>query len=795
MEIFEIFIIRYINYINIWSIELNNDNFYEEFRDGILLSSLLRKWSSLYGYNTEGELIIYKRPLNKNQALNNISLCLNFLSNPPEKSNLPELNTSDMKKELINVEDIYEKNEFKIINFLCKIFHHYFIPYLRLNSRNLLLNVNKYLQCHGLSFSDETINEFYKMIPNNNKYTSILSDRIESWERYLSYNLSDLNNNDKYSSKYVNSLQCDLTSNGFVLIMVMLYHMGWIDVSILCQLYYNPKKLEEYKWNHEILYYSFQTIINYLNIQKELLIVNNTGKIKLNKDRLKKNNYNDENTDNIKYEDDNDEYDEYYTNHNTVMTSSIISTEIPFILIPLSSLYLENFSPYILLLQLDVIYNLLTQQIDNNYDYCYGEGNKVPVYGPYQPISLELLDELTYKDNYPINWTNINIKDSITLNKNKLSIYNNFIKRENNYTDKYQEEEEEEEEEVNDNNCNYEQKYQENNDEVLLEDYVKNIYNRETHNNEAEEEEFDNDYNDKIEENNNLLNTSVGNNTGVQTNINNNNNSESYYIELNNKLLNDMNEGRDEMNDLFTGLEKELELLKIHENTGSINANNNNNNNNNNSNTYSKDLKDSNNLLEENENTRHINKLKMFRDLMISNSNNIKQKFPVLSDNEKVKPLISRSALEEQKKKLEERSLNTNDNDDSYTSKVLDITRKPNGVMDKISSAINENNKLLERLKSSLNKNINEKKNDTKEIASTEDNKENRVNISNNETDGHINNKNNSVLNKSNDKSKKSGSNRSKCLKTLSIPKNKVSFSDRVKMEVEKALVNNKSDI
>ncbi|KAH7648099.1 hypothetical protein FG379_000023 [Cryptosporidium bovis] len=782
MEVFEIFIIRYINYINIWSTELNNDNFYEEFRDGILLSCLLRKWSSLYGYNTEGELIIYKRPLNKSQAINNISLCLNFISNPPEKSNLPELNNNDISKKLINVEDIYEKNESKIINFLSKIFHHYFIPYLRLNSRNLLLNMNKYLQCHGLSLSDETINEFYKMIPNNNKHDNVLSDRIESWERYLSYNLSDIN--DKYSSKYINSLQCDITSNGFILIMIILYHMGWIDASILCQLYYNPKKLEEYKWNHEILYYSFQTIINYLNIQKELFIVNNKEQIKLNNNKLKGENNNNENFDNALYENDDDEYD-YYNDHNTVTTSSIISTEIPFILIPLSSLYLENFSPYILLLQLEVIYNLLTQQVDSNYDYCYGESNKLPVYGPYQPISLDLLDELTYKDNYPVNWTSVDNADSMILNNN---IYNNYVKKEKIYNCK-----EQDQNENHYNNYDEEENYEKGNEDTL-EKYAATEYSNETYKKGGEE--YDDYYNEVIGENNNISNIETEDNTGVSTNANDSN--EDYYMELNNKLINDMNNAKDEMNELFTGLEKELELLKIHDNTSFSNNNNNNNNN-----IYLKDIQDDNSFFEINENTRHIDKIKMFQDQMISNSNNIKNNFPILNSNGNVKPSISRSALEEQKKRIEEQSVNTNVDDDNYTSKVFDITRKPNGVMDKISSAINENNKLLEKLKNSLNKNIHEKKDDIKSNTNTVDNKENKVNILNNKVGGEKIVKSSSVLNVdkvlssselSKEKNKKSGIGKSKNLKTSSIPKNKVSFSDRVKMEVEKALIGNRGN-
>ncbi|OII75496.1 uncharacterized protein cubi_02017 [Cryptosporidium ubiquitum] len=873
MEVFEIFIIRYINYINIWSIELTSQNFYQEFRDGILLVNLLKQWSSLYGYNnTEGDLVIYKRPLNRSQALNNINLCINFILNPPEKSQLPEYLSGE--NELIKAEEIYDMNEKNVIRFISTIFHHYLIPYLRVNSKIIINNMNEYLILHGLSLSNETIRNFYKMIMKKNinqiKDDELL-ERIESWNKYLSLNMEEINDQEKNNSnlimlnnekeeekeqvyvnnfnyvkmeqinsktnndgkyfepKYINSLQCDITSNGFILIMIMLYQMGWIDTAILCQMYYVPKTLEEFKWNHEIVYYSFQTINKYLNIQKEVSIVKQHSLIKQFENNFL--------------------IDESESDDETM--NNITNCEIPFILVPLSSLYMENFSPYVLLLQIEILYNLLTQQIDSNYDFTSYSSNRLAVYGPYQPISLELLDELTYKDDYPLNWTmgkyennisedqqegiaqeeyeneerdydqdeNIlvmeNYKDNQLLgvdmvknksftdkntskiSKDNLARIEALINESNmkNFNDKAFDNNKRErlannidgKDNDNDNDDDYVvgsmyEYLQDKEKEIDVENRVLNLYE-----NNVEETEYDIGYNYNVnnrEERNYTENTG---NSNKKTNISDNNNHHH-----SNKKINPILEG--EMDQMFTGLEKELEILKIYD------ENNYNENSSNNENKKSQN--------------NNINVAKIFQEKMMSNTKEFKEKFSHILTKEgnqriKVKPSISRTALEEQQKKI----LGMVDNDDDYTSKVFDITRKQSdGVMEKISTAISENNKLLEKLKMSMNVNNNNSHSENK-LELFKPNENSKSIISNpkesKENNNELNNGINEIITQkfdsfqetlSNSKSPTTSESNSKDdlkdnfnvpIKRVSRKKkvNKVSFSDLVQMEVERTAV------
>lgn len=886
MEVFEIFITRYINYINIWSIELTSENFYEEFRDGILLVNLLKQWSSLYGYNnTEGDLLIYKRPLNRSQALNNINLCLNFILNPPEKSKLPEyLNGNN---ELIAAEEIYDMNKGSVIRFISTIFHHYLIPYLRINSKIIIENVNKYLMLHGLSLTNETKENFYKMIMKknlNHTEDENLLERAESWGQYLSLNIEEMENRDKVKSnhlnereeeqekgyidfnsynyikmgqknnvknnhvkhfepKYINPLQCDITSNGFMLIMVLLYQMGWIDTAILCQMYYVPKTLQEFKWNHEIVYYSFQTIHKYLSIQKELSIVNhNTSNTKFDNSFLNNENEGD---------------DEVMAN--------ITDSEIPFILVPLSSLYMENFSPYVLLLQIDILYNLLTQQIDSNYDVTSYSSNRLAVYGPYQPINLELLDELTYKDDYPLNWTmsNCEVNPSEDLideiqeeeheieqiddydyenSENDVSLHANMVKSKNfniNNTSKSSSDNLARIEaiinESNMINANSKKKLVENNNihhesylnnnniddnddddyvvgsmyeylqdkekEIVTDNTVNNLYE----DNIEEVSEYDIGYTYDFKNRNHPSEKKINNKQNVNTpNDQNNYNKNRYH--LNGKVNQAVGEtGIDEM---FTGLEKELEILKIYDENNFIEKSSKNENN-------------PENVNEKNEinNTKSIKQI--FQEKMASNTREFQEKFSdVLNKEEsyqqtKVKPSISRTALEEQQRKI----LGMVNDDNDYASKVFDITRKQSdGVIEKISTAISENNKLLEKLKMSMNMKSNSNHNNNSNLqnenkpdflidsennssASTgKINKEIVLNsIESKENNNPINNgfNNEQVKVKNLNNSQKSLNNsenfNNASTKKVSRKKkvNKVSFSDLVQMEVERAAKKN----
>ncbi|KAJ1608689.1 hypothetical protein OJ253_1823 [Cryptosporidium canis] len=747
MEVFEIFIIRYINYINIWSIELTNENFYEEFRDGILLVNLLKQWSSLYGYyNTEGDLVIYKRPLSRSQALNNINLCINFIVNPPEKSKLPEY--LNREKELIKAEEIYDMSQISVIKFISTIFHHYLIPYLRLNSRSILDNINKYLVLHGLSLSDETKNNFYKMIAKSNikgVEDEELLERVESWENYLSLNMEKHEDKDHsnqfveneeessfnalynyvriknkscdrkvFESKYINSLQCDITSNGFILIMVMLYQMGWIDTSILCQMYYVPKTLDEFKWNHEMVYYSFQTINNYLNIQKELSIINHHSSSK-------------------KYGSN------FVDDENDSILGNSMDAEIPFILLPLSSLYMENFSPYVLLLQIEILYNLLTQQIDSNYDVTSLSSSQLEVYGPYQPISLELLDELTYRDNYPLNWTmgrynQLNSEEQLEVLQEELSEGDENVSMSTDQhggiklgrkADQY-----------------YMAAYRDNNNHKMNDNHLVRIEslidetNASLDNNQkglegsddyvigsmyeylqSKEKEM---YNDRLGYN---VYDSLEDETEYDIGYNYNNTSKkqddkvfkgqpsknSNTILANSEKINSMEESlnshdsRDDqfhgngMDEMFHGLEKELEILKIYDK----------------SNYHEKQSSDQ---IQTNVGDNTGGDIKrLLQEKMKNNTREFREKFShIISKEEgdhlsKVKPLVSRTALEEQQRKLLEMSTG----DDEYTSKVYDITRKQSdGVIEKISTAISENNKLLEKLKMSMNLQVHNSKGD-----------------------------------------------------------------------------------
>ncbi|KAH8582972.1 uncharacterized protein ELE39_002317 [Cryptosporidium sp. chipmunk genotype I] len=880
MEVFEIFIIRYINYINIWSIELTSENFYEEFRDGILLVNLLKQWSGLYGYNsTEGDLVIYKRPLNRSQALNNINLCLNFILNPPEKSKLPEY--LNLNNELIAAEEIYDMNEKNVIRFISTVFHHYLIPYLRLNSKMIIENINKYLMLHGLSFSDETKENFYKMIIKGNinqVEDEDLLERAESWERYLNLNIKvmddqnqlktnlinlneeeeeqekryiDLNtykyvkmgekNNMKsdevrnFEPKYINPLQCDITSNGFMLIMVLLYQMGWIDTAILCQMYYVPKTLEEFKWNHEIVYYSFQTINQYLSIQKELSIVNHhSSNTKFESNFLNKENESDDET-----------------------VTNITNCEIPFILVPLSSLYMENFSPYVLLLQIDILHNLLTQQIDSNYDVTSYSSNRLAVYGPYQPINLELLDELTYKDDYPLNWTMSNCetspkdlleevkeeeceieqidhydyehgKDDPVLLKNakqsEVSLHLNMVKTkscnkkntsrisDHNLArleallsqsnminaNSIKESEENNSTHAQDNFDNeHDDDYvvgsmyeylQDKEKEIETENVVNNLYGNDI----EEEPEYDigYNYNDNISNNQtekNMKSKKSNNSLDDQKNYNKN----RYHHHLNEKVDQAVEGG--DMDEMFTGLEKELEILKIYD-----------------ENNYNEKLSNKNNQKNQNEinNTKNITQI--FQEKMASNTREFKEKFSHILNKEenkhqnKVKPLISRTALEEQQKKI----LGMASDDNDYASKVFDITRKQSdGVIEKISTAISENNKLLEKLKMSMNVQNNNSQSEIKSNLLKESGENNGFVSTDKNTremvfnpiESKENNKpanielNSEIKVKNLDTPKKPLSN-SENLNNVTVQKvsrkkkaNKVSFSDLVQMEVERA--------
>lgn len=762
MEVFEIFIIRYINYINIWSIELTSENFYEEFKDGILLVNLLKQWSSLYGYNnTEGDLIIYKRPLSRSQALVNINLCINFIVNPPEKSKLPEY--INREKELIKAELIYEMEETSVIQFISNIFHHYLIPYLRVNSKYILDNVNKYLMLHGLSLSDETMQNFYKMIIKDNARQlkdEVFLERIESWEQYMSLSMKEMeeqeerrdylarfndedeeNNstdtydynyvrmkktNEKKSSgrrmfepKYINSLQCDITSNGFMLIMVMLYQMGWIDTAILCQMYYVPKTQEEFKWNHEIVYYSFQTINNYLNIQKELSIINHSSSRKC---------------ESIFLDDESDHQ----------VADDLMNSEIPFILLPLSSLYMENFSPYVLLLQIEILYNLLTQQIDSNYDVTSLSLSHLAVYGPYQPINLELLDELTYRDNYPLNWTMSKCSNllnpgntleivenqeecgvelgedeledmNLGLNKencrndyvdyNSLIVDDNLSRMERLFGDSNLNSNSSIREEGKMNNIKQDE-HGDDDDYVVgsmyeyLQDKEKEIHNEARIGDLYQEEmEYDIGYVDYKSDNGksgeSRLHGSVINKQdgGVEIEIQENNIKNSKCVNVgvesdHHRLFHLQSKGEQlvgsEIDEMFTGLEKELEILKI----------------------YDKSSCNGNDRVNESAGNSIV---KTFKEKMTTGSNcgtrELRDRFSQMltkegSDQSKIKPLVSRTALEEHQKKILEMAKN----DDEYASKVFDITRKQSdGVIEKISTAISENNRLLEKLKMSMN--------------------------------------------------------------------------------------------
>ncbi|KAJ1610028.1 hypothetical protein OJ252_2018 [Cryptosporidium canis] len=757
MEVFEIFIIRYINYINIWSIELTNENFYEEFRDGILLVNLLKQWSSLYGYyNTEGDLVIYKRPLSRSQALNNINLCINFIVNPPEKSKLPEY--LNREKELIKAEEIYDMSQISVIKFISTIFHHYLIPYLRLNSRSILDNMNKYLVLHGLSLSDETKNNFYKMIAKSNikgVEDEEFLERVESWENYLSLNMEEHEDKDHskqfveneeessfnalynyvriknkssnrkvFESKYINSLQCDITSNGFILIMVMLYQMGWIDTSILCQMYYVPKTLDEFKWNHEMVYYSFQTINNYLNIQKELSIINHHSSSK-------------------KYG------STFVDDENDSILGNSMDAEIPFILLPLSSLYMENFSPYVLLLQIEILYNLLTQQVDSNYDVTSLSSSQLEVYGPYQPISLELLDELTYKDDYPLNWTmgrynQLNSEDQLEVLQEELSDGDENVdmgteqhggiklgrKADQYYKGAYRDNRMPK---MNDNHLvrieslidetnasldNNQEELESSDDYVIgsmyeyLQSKEKEMYNDRLGGNLydslEDETEYDIGYNynntskkqeDKIFKGqpSKNSNASLANSEKIKSmeesfNSYDSSGASDTYPEDNSKssqisTKDDQFHGNG-MDEMFHGLEKELEILKIYDK----------------SNYHEKQTSDQSQTNGGDNAGGDIKRL--LQEKMKNNTREFREKFSHILSKEdgdhlsKVKPLVSRTALEEQQRKLLEMSMG----DDEYTSKVYDITRKQNdGVIEKISTAISENNKLLEKLKMSMN--------------------------------------------------------------------------------------------
>ncbi|KAK9172715.1 hypothetical protein CmeUKMEL1_15725 [Cryptosporidium meleagridis] len=875
MEVFEIFIIRYINYINIWSIELTSENFYEEFRDGILLVNLLKQWSSLYGYNnTEGDLLIYKRPLNRSQALNNINLCLNFIINPPEKSKLPEyLNGNN---ELIAAEEIYDMNKGNVIRFISTVFHHYLIPYLRINSKIIIENMNKYLMLHGLSFSNETIENFYKMILNKN-LNQIEDDnllgRAESWRQYLSLNIKEMENRDEVKSdqishlneregeqekryvdlnsynyiqlgqknnvknnhakhfepKYINPLQCDITSNGFMLIMVFLYQMGWIDTAILCQMYYVPKTLQEFKWNHEIVYYSFQTIHQYLSIQKELSIVNH-------------------NTSNTKFD------NSFLNNENEgdgEIINNITDCEIPFILVPLSSLYMENFSPYVLLLQIDILYNLLTQQIDSNYDVTPYSSNRLAVYGPYQPINLELLDELTYKDDYPLNWTmsNCEVNSSEDLideiqeeeheieqiedydyenSEDDVSLHANIPRSKNfniNSTSKSSGDNLARIEaiinESNKINTNSKKKLVENyngddNDddyvvgsmyeylqdkekEIVTDDTVDNLYE----DNIKEVSEYDIGYSYDLNNHSRTNEKKINSKQNVNTPKGQINHNKNRYHYLNQKVNQAVEEnGIDEM---FTGLEKELEILKIYDENNFIEK-------------PSKTENKLENVNEKNELNNAKSITQIFQEKMASNTREFKERFSdVLNKEEsyqktRVKPLISRTALEEQQRKV----LGMINEDNDYVSKVFDITRKQSdGVIEKITTAISENNKLLEKLKMSMNMKSNSSNNnninlqneskpdllkESKNNSSVSTGKINREIVLNSveskENNNPINNEQVKVKNLD-DNSQKSLNN-SENFNSVSTQKvsrkkkvNKVSFSDLVQMEVERTAKNN----
>ncbi|KAF7458876.1 Calponiny domain containing protein [Cryptosporidium felis] len=790
MQVFEIFIIRYINYINIWSVELTNENFYEEFRDGILLVSLLKKWSNLYGYNTDGDLVIYKRPLNKVQALSNINLCLNFIRNPPEKSNLPELINN--KKELITAEDIYEMREKATIGFINSIFHHYLIPYLRINSKRIIDNVNKYLQIHGLSLSEETVGSFYKMLPNNlSQFKNDFIERVESWEQYLSLNITEMGKKEnenkeskeiKFHAKFINPLQCDITSNGFLLLMIMMYQMGWIDTAILSQMYYFPKTLEEYRWNHEIVYYAFQTILKYLNLQKELILISNEKE------------FEDGNKSDIDLENDESE--------------TLSSCEIPFILAPLSSLYIENFSPYILLLQIDVIFNLLSQQIDSNYDLSSLSTNRLPVYGPYQPISLDLLDEITYKDNYPLNWT-VSLFENDSKGSDRSFYVNNTLTRmerlisesnsieNNNNEDEYLENEEF----IDEDNIAEEDDNSLVRKAILREDeQVENSDEyTEIEDGKLQDEEFEGSKLILKNENKSRIKRSHDAKK-VYFNLNENKKNRTPVADKSVAgTMNSLNE--DGIDEMFTGLEKELEILKIYESKmgeGTINKNNI---------EIPEDLRNNVDLVTQSEdidfqNCRQVG-ISNYSDRSIS-SDRLSGVFKNEMTGVKFKPYVSRTALEEQQRIIFERS--KNEDEQEYTSKVFEITRKQNGgVIEKISNAISENKKLLEKLKRSMDikvnsnisvdpsqcnqqdKNLNIESPEKKDITGQSSNF--GVNIASNKTDFKENTKstiNTSTLCETKDKD---DSKSQKKVTTGGIRRkkgNKVSFSDRVQMEVER---------
>ncbi|OII78312.1 hypothetical protein cand_033700 [Cryptosporidium andersoni] len=651
-QIFELFFIRYVNYLNIWSVQLSTDNLYSEISDGLLLGVLLKHWSRLYGYNANGNLNLFKRPLSNNQALANIEICINYIINPPENSYLPQYNSSNELD--ITPNDIYFKNKLKILEFCNDIFHLYMAPYLRLKSQKILSWFNKYINLHGLSLSEETINGFYQLIPINdelnNNISNLMSERLSSWKLLVEFehnvkdNIEDLN-----KLEYYNPLQCDITSDGCILLMILLYHMGWIDVSLLCQMVYIPQSRQHFLWNHETIYYTLQEIKKHLELRNGILL-------------------------------------DIISDH--VNTSYMNNYDLPFLLLPLSCLSMVKFSPYIIMLQLDIFYNILTEIVEE--DVEDHNSNNLPLYGPYHPIDLQFLDDFTFKDGFPLSWNLISYKNETENPK--------FVKSKDNNEDSS---------EINSNNSkdiidnsdsgHWDSEYDDYNNEMIYNNSSK-IQNVET----EQDYQIDDMYSDNTgytdEDSNEMLYDKSDNYIDFRDKVNcpktkpfikkniesisrqdyqNNDSTENIHLS---KISHDNDSVS--VNDMISGLEVELKLLR----------------------GYEEDIK----LEYPQENQRYFNneiKDDISNNMDISNNsindNQIKVEDNYLSRKLSNKSLLSRSGIETNKQEI------LDNNKDVDTFGIFNITRKSSDAVSKITTAMKENDRLLEKLRQSLNKTSN----------------------------------------------------------------------------------------
>ncbi|KAL7066142.1 hypothetical protein ACR3K2_34260 [Cryptosporidium serpentis] len=665
-QIFELFFIRYVNYLNIWSVQLNADNLYSEISDGLLLGVLLKHWSCLYGYNANGNLNLFKRPLSNNQALANIEICINYITNPPENSYLPQYNS--LNKLDINPNDIYFKNKLKILEFCNDIFHLYMAPYLRLKSQKILSWFNEYINLHGLSLSEETMDEFYQLIPINdelnNNISNLMSERLSSWKLLVEFEHNVETNTENLNKlEYYNPLQCDITSDGCILLMILLYHMGWIDVSLLCQMVYIPQSRQHFLWNHETIYYTLQEIKKHLELRSGILLDIISDHINTN-----------------------------YTNN----------YDLPFLLLPLSCLSVVKFSPYIIMLQLDIFYNILTEIVEEDIEDHYNSNN-LPLYGPYHPIDLQFLDDFTFKDGFPLNGNLISYKnetENLKFLKNKdNNEYSSEINSNNSkdilnnsdsshYWDSEYDDYNNEMIDIDNNNSSKIQNIIETEQNYQIDMYNDNTgYYTDEDSHEMLYDKSDDyiNFHDKV----NYPKTKpfIKENIESISKQDDQNNEFAENIHLS-KISHDHESVS--VNDMISGLEVELKLLRGYEENIKLEY-------------PQKDQKYFHSKIKDD----------IFNDVDISNNSTndsqIKVEDNYLSKKPSDKSLLSRSDIETNKQKILD-----NNKDDVDTFGIFNITRKSSDAVSKIATAMRENDRLLEKLRQSLNKaNNNHSENNT----------------------------------------------------------------------------------